>query len=172
MALLKTLRRTNENPSRFFSQKKNGRGFSLIEILVVMGMLMIVGGFTAAMGYGSFRSGAFYGEQGILISALQKARAAALNNIRESPHGVAVFPALHPGSYVVFEGTSYAAVVDHSKDEVLGSLYPVTVSPGSAEVVFAQLSGNANYSGDIVLHDPVRGVYATTSVNSEGRISR
>ncbi len=145
--------------------------FTLIEILVVVGLLVVIGAFTAAIGYDSYRVGALHGEEHTLTSVLQKARAEALNNIGQSPHGVAIFPTTHPSSYVAFEGADYASA-DHALDEIIDSTYPVTIATPPAEVVFEQLSGESNYSGVITITDPVRGISATIFLNSEGRISK
>lgn len=152
------------------------RGFTLTEVLIVIGLLAIIGGFTAVANYDNYRMGALRDERRTLVTALQKARAEALNNLNQAPHGVKVLPGGTP-SYVVFEGGDYASA-DHDKDVPIPSAYPVVLAGGSLdEVAFTQLSGEALCAGGtcgagqtITLHDPVRNTDATVTINAEGRI--
>ena len=154
------------------------KGFTLIETLIVVGLLAIIGGFTVAVNINDLRGSAFRDERSTLIIALQKARSAALNNINLAPHGVALSPSAHPGKYVVFEGDDYASA-DHALDEVLGGEYAVSFVPGSpTEVVFAQLSAEAECDGapcsdaePIRMEDPNRGMVFDILINAEGRVS-
>ena len=147
------------------------RGFTLTEMLVVIGIIVMFIGVSLFIDMNNFRGNAFRGERAILVTLLQTARADSLNNIDQEPHGIALFPSDHPNSYVLFEGSNYTAS-DPSLREPTDAQYPVTFTPASpSEVVFSQLSGNANYDGDIVMNDTERGLSATISINREGRIS-
>ncbi len=145
-------------------------GFTLIEILVVIGIAGILGSLLLFVDFNSYRGDAFRAEVSSLGAALQTARADALNNINEEKHGVAIHPAGYDG-YVVFEGASYVTR-NISRDVPIKAVYGVTVSVSSpTEVVFDQLSGNANYDGDITFTDPNRAMNAILSINHEGKIS-
>lgn len=151
--------------------KKSGAGFTLMEVLIVMG---IVGIFMAAslfMDMSSYRGDAFRSEEDSLATSLQTARADALNNINQQKHGVAIHPGGYDG-YVIFEGETYATR-DVSHDEDIKASYNVTFSPATpSEVVFEQLSGNIiSGAGDITLMDSSRNMTATISTNYEGKIS-
>ncbi|MFZ2484646.1 MAG: hypothetical protein WAX80_01700 [Minisyncoccia bacterium] len=146
------------------------KGFTLIEIFVVIGIVMVVVTTSMFIDFGSYRGDAFRGEQASLGISLQKARANALNNINQKKHGVAIRPGGYDG-YVIFEGDSYATR-DITKDEEVEASYGVTFSVSTpSEITFDQLSGNANYSGDITMTDPERGMTGVISTNYEGRIS-
>ncbi len=146
------------------------RGFTLTEMLVVIGIIVMFIGVSLFIDMNNFRGNAFRGERAILVTLLQTARADSLNNIDQMPHGIALFPADYPNSYVLFEGSNYTAS-DPSLREPTDAQYPVTFTDSPSEVVFSQLSGNANYDGDIVMNDTQRGLSATISINKEGRIS-
>ncbi len=145
-------------------------GFVFIELLVVIGIIVLLTSLSLFIDVNSYRGDAFRAEVRSLASALQRARADALNNIGEEKHGVAIHPGGFDG-YVIFDGASYAAR-NSSLDVPIAASYRVTLSPSSpVEIVFDQLSGNANYDGDIEVIDPNRAMTATISINYEGRIS-
>ena len=146
------------------------RGFTLIEMLIVIGLVGVIATMSLFIDINSFRGDAFRSEVNNLGIALQTARADALNNIDEKSHGVAINPSGYSG-YVIFEGNDYSTR-DVSKDENMESSYKVTFGLTSpTEVVFEQLSGDANYDGDITIIDPNRNMQALISINHEGKIS-
>ena len=146
-------------------------GFTLIEMLIVMGLVLVVASAPLFIDLTSYRADAFRAERATIVTLLQKARANALNNIDQEPHGVAFFPADHPRSYVVFEGANYAAS-DPAGREVLDENYPMAFGPASpSEVVFAQLDASTAFNGDIVLVDTERPATTTITINGEGGIS-
>ena len=153
------------------SPKTSSRGgFTLIEVLIVIGILSVLGAMTLFIDLGSYRGDAFRAERNTISTLLQKARADALNNINQEPHGVAIFPADHPKSYVLFEGTTYGA--NPASHDVVDASYILELGPGSpTEVVFEQLNGNANVAGVITLKDPNRTVTLDITINHEGMIS-
>jgi Tfp pilus assembly protein FimT len=146
------------------------RGFTLVEMLVVIGLLILVASLSLFIDHNNYRTDAFRAEKSMLVTLLQKARADALNNIDRIPHGVAFFPPDNPDAYVVFEGVSYAASAPATR-EAFAASYGITFAPASPrEIVFAQLSAATAYDGDIVISDPQRGLSAAISINREGMI--
>jgi Tfp pilus assembly protein FimT len=141
--------------------------------VVVMALLAAISGLGLIVGMESYRGYAFRADRDTLVSLLERARAQSINNIcvgtsctNGKPHGVFVdVPGNH---YVLFQGATYGTR-DSAIDEVTGANVGVTRS-GLTEVVFAQLSGEVNLSGDIVLSG-VAGTVSTTSINAEGQIS-
>lgn len=155
--------------SRKISTAKGG--FTLMEMLIVMGIILVVASTPLFIDLTSYRSDAFRAEQSTIVTLLQKARADALNNIDQEPHGVALFPADHPHSYVVFEGASYAASNPATR-EVMDENYPVTFGTSSpSEIVFNQLDASTNVNGGIVLLDTQRAASLDITINTEGAIS-
>jgi prepilin-type N-terminal cleavage/methylation domain-containing protein len=146
------------------------RGFTLIEITVVIAIVAVLAGLIAFVDLNNYRGDAFRAELSSLGVALQTARADALNNIDQNRHGVAIHPGGYNG-YVLFEGDSYATR-DAALDQDIDAAYGVTVAPGSpSEVVFDQLSGDTHLDADITFIDPNRNITAAISINHEGRIS-
>lgn len=141
-----------------------------MEVLLVVGLFSMTGALLLYADIGSYRGGVFRAEKTTVVTLLQKARNDALNNIDHLPHGVAFSPPQYPDSYVLFEGERYEASGDNSR-----VAYPQSrgtrIGEGSPrEVVFEPLTGNASYSGDILLLDTARGITDTISINSEGLI--
>lgn len=173
----KTSSRAIKNSTIYSTVSIPAKGFTLVEILIVIGLLAIIGGFSAVVSLDNYRMSAFRDERKTLITALQRARAMSLNNINQEPHGVAVLPSDQPNFYVVFEGDSYGGY-DPSTDELIPSVYPVEKGVGSLEVVtFAQLSGETECDGApcdgttaIRLSDPARSASVDIVVNREGQI--
>jgi Tfp pilus assembly protein FimT len=142
----------------------------LIEVLVVLGIVSVVLSCTLFFNLDNYRGDAFRAEGKMLQSLLQTARANAMNNINQQPHGVALHPDGY-GGYVLFEGTNYAHANVHTLVLVPES-YHVTLDPATPpEIIFLQLSGNANFQGEIVLVDTTRQASTSIFVNYEGNIS-
>lgn len=148
---------------------KNGglklRGFTIIEILIVMFLFALLSGTTLVFGTNYYREYNFYSEENLLISLLQKARSQAQNNINQKPHGI--FFDKISGNYVLFQGVNYEHR-DSDWDLVTQPNANFTMD-GLDEVVFSQLSGNVEIPGDIIL-DNHKGSKITIKLNSEGQI--
>jgi prepilin-type N-terminal cleavage/methylation domain-containing protein len=148
----------------------NKKGFTLIEILVVLGIISALLSSTLFFNFDSYRGDTFRAEGKILQSLLQTARADAMNNINQKPHGVALHPDGYSG-YVLFEGEDYEHADVHTLVQIPES-YHITLDPDTPqEIVFSQLSGDANFQGEIVLIDIERHTSTSITVNYEGAIS-
>jgi len=148
----------------------NQKGLTLIEIIVVIGLLAIIAGSFSFINLDSWRASIFRGERNLLVSVLQRARSQSINNVclgsgctDGQPHGVAI----QDDRYIIFQGPSFATR-DTAVDEVINANSLVSHT-GLAEIVFEQLSGSASPAGDINLKDIVR--TAAISVNSEGALN-
>lgn len=141
----------------------DNKGFTLIEVVIVMAILAIIGGLGLFVGTDFYRSYILRTERDTLVSILQRQRSRALNNINDSHHGVF----LEDDRYTVFQGDSYASR-DHDYDEVVNLPRSVTLD-GITQVVFEPLSGESSAEGDITIsRDPQ---VFTISLNNEGRIN-
>ena len=139
------------------------KGFTLFEILIVLGILAVLMSLTLPMGlgfYGSQQLGS--GSQGI-VQALRKAQLQAISQERDSSFGV--YLAGH--NYILFKGSSYASR-DPLYDEVSDIPQILNVS-GLSEVVFSKLEGIPNMTGDIVLTGG--GNTVKININAAGRIN-
>lgn len=148
---------------------RRASGFTLIEVLVVLSIITVLVSVSLFFDVSSYRGDAFRAERNVLVVAMQTARADALNNINQEMHGVAINPAGYDG-YVIFEGNDYASSNPLLRTEI-PAIYPVMLDASSpGEVVFTQLSGNANYTGEIKLIDTQRNASTSIVINYEGKI--
>lgn len=156
------LTRKSTDLSSRFSLPASSDAFTLIEVLVVLGILVLILGFGITVGFDSIHRSSLRSEQNGLITTLERARSKAVNNIDEMAHGVHFTGT----SYTLFEGIDWAT---HSTalDEVftLPSGYSLT---GPTDIIFAQLSVDTT-GGNISVTDG-SGSY-TIAVNSEGGIN-
>ena len=145
------------------------RGFTFFEVLIVMGILVIVGGFALFVSMETYRGSNFRSDRNLLVATLQRARAEAMNNICTGtctdgePHGVHV----QSDAYIIFQGSSYNA--NDSNNAPFDSNTIVTKTPSSLDVVFSQLSGTTT-PVMITLSDSA-GHVSTTTISSGGQIT-
>lgn len=137
-------------------------GFTLIELVVSIGILIIIFGLGAFVSMDTYRTQAFASEKTTLHTLLQKARSQAQHHVDGKAHGVYVTQS----AYILFTGSSYA-MRDTAKD----ISFPATPSireSGLSEIVFAPLTARVASPGSMTLTDGVRS--ATFFVNDEGGI--
>lgn len=142
------------------------KGFTLIEIAIVIGIFVILASFGLFLSFDSYRSQNFRSEQNILLSLLQKARSQSMNNINQIPHSLHI--STSPRQYTVYEGTSWT-----TRNPALDLNFQMNsnITPGGlSDITFNQLTGAPNVIGDITL-DGGAGHQAVISINGEGQIN-
>lgn len=145
------------------------KGFSLIEILVVMAILMLILGLGLMTNMDSYRRYMFQSENKNLISSLAKVRSESLTNKNQSPHGICFEEAQK--KLVLFQGPSYAVRVSPIFID-LNPLTSVSSTPNNflctnGGIIFSQLSGTTTPI-EIVINQYQK--VSTTTINYEGRI--
>jgi len=133
-------------PRRFFAEQKSG-GFTLIEILVVIGILTLFAGIGLMFSFDSFRGYLTRSEQVMIVHMLAKARNRAMNNFDESAHGLKI----EPGSLTLFAGSSFDVSDPHSRESFPRN--KTLVLTGAEEIVFEQLTGNMTACDPLPLAD-------------------
>ena len=142
------------------------RGFTLIEVLVVMTLFSLFASFGLFIGLDFYRNYAFHSAESVSVSAIQKARMRSLVNMNQAPHGVRI----EQSHYTIFEGASYASRLA-VLDEVIALPAAVSISGISSfplDIVFNQLDGSVAAPASIRLSDGARS--STIKINTEGRI--
>jgi len=153
---------------------KSGKGFSLIEVLVVIGIFFLIGGFALFVSMDAFRGSSFRSDRDLLVSALQRARAQAMNNIclgsaadcsDGKPHGVHI----QSDKYVIFQGDPYSSTDPFNVS--FDSSTAVTKNPPTPmDIIFEQLSGNTSCSPTCEITLTQGSKASTITVTDNGRI--
>lgn len=164
------------NPSRRFSA-----GFTVLEIMMVMALLMILSSLGLFMSMESLRGGSFRNDRAAVISALQRARSLAVNNMcfggsstcnDGKPHGVYFNPGA--GGVTIFQidaGKTDFNDRDEDADETINFDSRMTDALEEKTIIFERLSGNsANATTTVVTITDGIGHTSEITVNSEGRI--
>lgn len=140
------------------------RAFSLIEVLVVLGVFVIVAGFSLFMGIDAIARGSAMGERDTLVSMLVSARTAGLANIHERPHGVRI-DATH---FTRFEGTAFDSFPATHKAVARNGAVAVSGPTLPVDIIFSQLAATTTgYSTITVSEAPAS---YTIDINSMGQI--
>ncbi|MBY0376489.1 prepilin-type N-terminal cleavage/methylation domain-containing protein [Patescibacteria group bacterium] len=124
------------------------KGFTLIEILVVVGMIVMLFTVGSFIDMGSLNKNLVSTEESTLISVLSKARSRAMNNVDHVAHGVHI----DTDSYTIFEGSTYTAGASTNEEIPKNSKAIIT---GLNDFYFNQLSGNPSSTGIIQLSDGI-----------------
>src|ERR1043166_3537154 len=112
------------------------RGFTLIELIITIGLISIIATFGLFLSWDYYRGTAFLSEQKIVVSILQKARNQSMSNVclgtctDGKAHGVKFLA----DKYVIFQGNSYLSR-DTSVDDPI-NVAPTISHSGMDEVVF------------------------------------
>ena len=145
-----------------FLSLKNDAGFTLIEVVIVMTIIVFLGTFGVIVGLDTYRRSNFHSEEDTAVSLLEKARSGAINNIGESWYGVKFDDA---SNLILFrgQGTPKDYVHRNSAYDLKIQKSGVLVYTGATEMVFNQLSGDS--SGGIVTINS-----SNITINNEGGI--
>jgi prepilin-type N-terminal cleavage/methylation domain-containing protein len=128
-----------------FSTSRLINGFTLVELMLVMALVLIVGIFTSGVGVSYYRSQVLNETADNLVSSLRHAQGYALSGKDNSAFGVYI----HEDSYVMFEGQDYESRVEE-EDMVFPISANITMS-GPVEIVFSELTGTPNVTETIYL---------------------
>src|SRR3990167_9483205 len=142
-----------------FKIKKNKKGFTVIELLIVvtiMALLIAV----VLPGFSSFRKSQILSNSSEeILSSLSRARSETLASVSSSEYGVH----FDSDQVVIFKGTIYTT--PNSSNEIIKIVSPATISNnlsgGGNDVYFSKLYGVPNKTGTILVSIPG---YSTTKI--------
>lgn len=148
---------------RFKQLSLNSKGFTFIELLVVMAIIAILSGLGLLVSLDIYRSYSFNSERDVVLAFLQKARSQSLANINQQSHGVH----FAGDSYVLFAGNTYNSSDDNNQVYLKD---PGINNTGMVDVIFEQLSGNLiSGAGTLTLTDGKR--RSAINLNLVGQIN-
>lgn len=136
------------------------RGFTLLEIIVVIAIFSVLITLGLFMSMDTFRGTNHRSEESTVVSLLEKARSRALANIYQTPWGVCYIAP----EYVIFRGTSCTALLSTNETIPASVANPAIFS---APIVFSQLSATTT-GGTVTIVQDER--ISTITINYEGTI--
>lgn len=141
------------------------RGFTLLEILIVMAIAMLLLALGLPVGVDTYKSYVRRNERDVIVSVLARARSRSINNMYELPHGVC----FDGKSYVLFRG-SYISGASTNESVNANTNIPVSGLPScsSGAIVFSQLSGTTTGATISVIQD---GITSTIEISQAGRLN-
>ncbi len=148
-----------KSPGAFIPSPSSG--FTLIEVLVVLGIFGILLASGLVLNLDFYKGYVFRSERNLIVSVLAKARAQSLSNISQAKHGVR----LEAGKYTIFEGQTWLSRLA-SQDEVIEGNLSLTLRASTTlplDIVFSQLAAtttnaaisisSGSYSGSITINE-------------------
>jgi len=151
-----------------------GAGFTLVEILVVVGIIVLFLGLSIVQ-LRSFQQVSYLENIGKeAIAALRLAQSRTLASEGALQYGVHFDTTATPHQYTLFQGSSYGAR-DTTKDEIMVLPKTIEISVislgGANEVVFLRLTGQAGAQGTITFRQIADPTYTkTVSILSSGTV--
>ncbi len=119
------------------------KGFTLIELMVVIALIFLLSSLTFPMSYGFFQKSAVRDQARNIESSLRKAQAVAITNGVDSNSGIKISET----GYTLFEGESYSS--RRSAMDIIFN-FPVAVSAaGAQEILFQKTTGLPIFPGMI-----------------------
>lgn len=120
------------------SKRKSVSGFTLIELMLVMGLILIIGLLTSSVGISYYQSQILSETTDTLVSVLRQAQGLAQSGKNNSAFGVFI----SEDSYVMFEGSDYVSRL--SDLDLVFSVSPNITMSGPSEIIFSELTGIPN----------------------------
>ena len=103
---------------------QNNQGFSLLEIIVVVAVIIVILSFGMLVDWNVFKKDTFKAEQATIVAALSKARSRAMNNMFDTAYGVCYIAP----NYIIFQDNTCTAGESISANTNIAS-NPSTVFP-------------------------------------------
>lgn len=153
------------------------RGFTYIEIIIVVGLTGIILAFGMAMNLGSIGRSGVNQERDLFVSLLLSgARAKAMANIDQKSHGIHIDNTCN--RYILFESnppipslpSDGNCTPKDSREISFTSSSTEIINTGGSDIVFEQLSGDVIIGAGVIV---IKGNNATTTIelSSAGRIN-
>lgn len=140
------------------------KGFTLIEIIIVVGIFTLIIAFASTIDLSAFRRDLFRAEQSTIVSALEKARSRSMTNLFESAHGVCFITP----NYIIFRANDGLCDKNAPSNELIPANTNITVTFSQPNIIFSQLAGTTT---DATIHITDGTKSADININYEGTIN-
>lgn len=148
------------------ARRKNS-GLTLIEVLVVIGILTMIIGLGLLVSFDSYKGYLFRSERSVIVGVLERARSRAINNMYQKSWGVCYDST--GKQYIIFQVPKAGACAADSDDHAIPASPNATISfTPSDRVVFTQLSGQVSAEETVTITEDSR--TSTITINNEGTI--
>jgi prepilin-type N-terminal cleavage/methylation domain-containing protein len=151
---------------------KNNSGFTLVEVLITMGILGLAVGITASLTMNDYYGRDFRTERQLAVSLLQKARAQSIANINQSQLGHGLFIDTANSQYVLFEPDPLLPLPGYdssaSSNQYITFFSAKVTHEDMTHVIFSPIDGKATFFGGDLSLD---GGKSIISINDEGQIT-
>lgn len=147
-----------------YQNKLNMKGFTLIEIILVIAIMIIVAGITTPVVSSYLRQEEVAKSVDMFCLKMKEARDLAINQTDDSSFGIAITDS----SFTLFKGNSYTNR-DVADDFVYVMPAQVTIS-GLSEIIFNKVTGKSSSATVYTIYDKDKSY--KISIDSEGFISR
>ena len=144
--------------------RKNKKGFSLIEIIIVLAIFVFISSVGLFFSFDHLKSQNFVSETRLLVRLLENVRQKSLMNGNQNPHGLF----LTGNSFILFEGQNF---IPDSETNLFFDRNPaidIETNFLESQIVFQNISGELDTPGNFLLSDGVRNI--EIRVNQEGGI--
>ena len=143
--------------------KRFSRGFSVIEMLIVIGIVMIIVGITAPVGFRYYQTQLLDESTCLVFDTLRRAQQNAMFQKNDNAFGVF----FEENSFTLFDGSTFLTR-DENEDEVFILSNNISLS-GLQEIVFSRKHGTTA-DGEIVIS--MGNISEYVDVNTKGRIDK
>jgi prepilin-type N-terminal cleavage/methylation domain-containing protein len=148
---------------------KNSRGFTMVEILTVVGIVVIIA--TVALPYGStFLAQNRLQESTLnIVDALRRVQSRSMSGMGGEPWGVHFTSA----DITLFKGTSYSPGDDYNELIELpdiSTISTISLNGGGDDLIFNRVIGDTSEWGTIVIDDANSDSEATVTISGVGLI--
>lgn len=138
------------SPFSFLISTRASRGFTLLEIIIVISILAILLSIILPSLTNFRQKSILNTETQEMTTLINKARLSSMSSKNDQQYGIH----FEAGKIVLFEGTTYTAGAGTNEEHLFNTaltLAPITINGGGAETVFQKITGSTNQNSTTTL---------------------
>ncbi|MBU0976408.1 MAG: type II secretion system protein [Patescibacteria group bacterium] len=149
---------------------KSDKGITLVEIVIVIGLLAVLIGMAVPIYRTSYTKGDLDTSVSQVLSTIRLAQSKAMSGEGASKFGIHFDSSTTPYQYVLFKGDVYNSVDPYNQVSKISKQITITslsFNGGGSDLVFEKYTGETNNSGTITLRN-VSGETIDITINNIG----